>query len=98
VASLAHGFSEIAIATANEPVGKVTTAWGASATIVSKQAVAFVRWNANPVVEKHQLNPQVRSGKIGTLTVSAGRIRTGTDLLLAKPLAGPSFWWRLTRH
>ncbi len=98
VASLAHGFSEIAIASANEPVGKVTTAWGASATIVSKQAVAFVRWNANPVVEKHQLNPQVRSGKIGTLTVSAGRIRTGTDLLLAKPLAGPSFWWRLTRH
>jgi len=98
VASLSSGFSEITVASTNQTIGQLTSAWGASTTIIAKQSIDFVRWNANPVIVKHNLNPTVRSGKIGSLTASAGHIKTGTDLLLAKPLAGPSFWWRLTRH
>ncbi len=98
VASLKNGFNEVRFAGAGKAIGQLHAAWGASATIVTQQNLDFVRWNANPVTEKHQLNPQVRRGKIGHLVVSAGHIRAETDLTLAEPLAGPSFWWRLTRH
>ncbi|HSX07009.1 MAG TPA: hypothetical protein VLG92_04785 [Candidatus Saccharimonadia bacterium] len=98
VASVGRNFSEVAIASAGQTMGQLTSVWGASATIVAKQPVQLVRWSASAVSVKHQLNPQVRSGKIGNLTVSAGHIQKATDLMLAKPLPGPSFWWRLTRH
>lgn len=98
VASLSSGFSEVSIASTNQTMGQLTSAWGASTTIIAKQGIDFVRWNANPVIVQHELNSAIRSGKIGSLTASAGRVKEGTDLLLAKPLASPSFWWRLTRH
>jgi len=98
VASLDHGFSEVSAAKAGQAIGSLRTPWGASVSIITKQSLQLVRWNANPVSEKHQLNASVRSGTIGSLQILAGRKQTKTDLLLAKPLVGPSFWWRLTRH
>ncbi|MEJ0073075.1 MAG: hypothetical protein WDN27_03280 [Candidatus Saccharibacteria bacterium] len=58
----------------------------------------MVRWKATPLTETHQLNAGVRSDTIGTMKLSAGQATSQVQLRLARAVAGPSFWWRLTRH
>lgn len=98
VASLQQGFEQVTVASKGQEVGKTTAAWGASAPIVAQQPLQLVRWKATPLTEIHHLNTNVRSGTVGTMTLSAGKAQSKTNLQLARPLGGPSFWWRLTRR
>jgi D-alanyl-D-alanine carboxypeptidase (penicillin-binding protein 5/6) len=97
-ASLRAGFEPVVIAQNGQTVGKLTAAWGASANITATSDLQVVRWKGTPVSINHQLNPKLRHGTIGELTASAGQPKADTKLLLQHDLAGPSFWWRLTRH
>lgn len=96
--SLAKGFEQVTLASAGQNVGTLRAAWGNTAEIVSDQDLQTVRWKATPLHETHHLDAHVRKGKIGTVKVTAGRAQASTTLSLKRPLAGPSFWWRLTRH
>jgi len=98
VDSLQQGFEPVSAASAGQSVGNLHAAWGASSSIIAKNALQLVRWRTNPVTEVHQIDTRVRSGTIGNLKILAGRIQAQTPLALGKPLAGPSFWWRLTRR
>jgi len=96
-ASLENGFEQVTVSRAGTTVGTMHTAWGGSAPITTAAEVQVIRWKATPVTAKHTLNTHLRSGVIGTLRASAGPSSAQAKLLLAHPIAGPSFWWRLTR-
>lgn len=98
VASQQQGFEQVVITKAGQNVGTVKAAWGASASILSADAVHLVRWKATPITETHKVDPGKRTGTVGNLKVSASRTHAASTLELDHPLAGPSFWWRLTRH
>lgn len=97
-AELQKDFEEVDVTTANQTVGTMETAWGASSPIVTSGALQLVRWKATPLTQTHQIDTQKRQGTVGTVKISAGQVQTKTDLRLSKELTGPSFWWRLTRH
>ena len=96
--SLEHGFEQVTVATAGRSVGTMRAAWGAAAPIVPVDSVRIVRWKATPVTASSHTDTHIRSGNIGSLKASAGPSNAHTSLKLGRPLAPPSFWWRLTRH
>ncbi len=96
--SVRAGFEPVVVASANQSVGNLRSAWGARVAITAASNLQLVRWKGTPLSVKRQLNPALRSGVIGELKVSAGQPQASVKLQLAEPLAGPSFWWRLTRH
>jgi D-alanyl-D-alanine carboxypeptidase (penicillin-binding protein 5/6) len=97
-AALRTNFEPVTVAQAGQPVGSLKSAWGASTAITTTDQLELVRWKGTPLSLKHHVNPALRSGTIGELKASAGQPQASTRLRLATPLAGPSFWWRLTRH
>ncbi len=95
--SFEQGFERITIVPASQTVGTMQTAWGASAAVLTTKSLELTRWKATPITEKHRFDTSLRSGSVGTLRVTAGPNTASTPLRLSHPLAGPSFWWRLTR-
>jgi D-alanyl-D-alanine carboxypeptidase (penicillin-binding protein 5/6) len=98
VDSLQKGFEQVVLSNAGHAVGTMSTAWGQSSQIVTTTPLQLVRWKATPLTEKHTLHTDARSGEVGSMQVAAGQAKTVSVLRLQKPIAGPSFWWRLTRH
>lgn len=98
VASLQGGFEEATLLHAGDSVGTISTAWGQHSALVADSTVQLVRWKATPINSTHTINPKVRSGTMGTIKASAGKAESSTDIKLSHTIAGPSFWWRLTRH
>lgn len=97
-ASAERGFEPVTIASAGQTVGSVRTAWGASSPVTANKSVKLVRWKSVPITQRHRLDTRLRSGEIGTLKAAAGPNSASTSLRLGHTLAGPGFWWRLTRH
>jgi D-alanyl-D-alanine carboxypeptidase (penicillin-binding protein 5/6) len=98
VASLQKDFEQTIVVNMGKSVGTLKTAWGQSSSMVVTQDVQLVRWKATPISSVHDVNPKLRSGVIGTIKVSAGKAQASSDIRLQHTIAGPSFWWRLTRH
>ena len=96
--SMQQGFEQIQALSSRQSVGQLKSAWGATSTIITTDAISLIRWKATPVAETHTVDTSKRTGKVGKITVSAGQVKSDTTLALQQPLAGPSFWWRLTRH
>lgn len=98
VSSAQQGFEQVTLTKQGQAVGSMTTAWGQRSPITTTTALQLVRWKATPLTEKHSVRTDIHSGKVGTMQVAAGQAKTVTTLQLEHSLAGPSFWWRLTRH
>lgn len=96
--SFENGFEQSNIAQAGQVVGTVHTAWGASAPIITTQAMQLVRWKGTPVTIKNQVSTRIRSGTIGRLQAVAGPSAVSSSLRLSYALSNPSFLWRLERH
>lgn len=98
VESLQHGFEQVQIAKAGQALGTLRTAWGSSSSIVSANNLQLVRWKAVPLTERHTVHTDIHSGEVGSLQIAAGQAKSVSTLRLQHAVAGPSFWWRLTRH
>lgn len=96
--SLQRGFEQVTVAAAGQTIGSMDTEWGASAGIRSAAPLQVIRWKGTSITEKHTLHTDVRSGTVGSMQISTGQAKSVSALRLAHDLAGPSFWWRLTRH
>ncbi|HEY4160563.1 MAG TPA: hypothetical protein VGM08_00715 [Candidatus Saccharimonadales bacterium] len=97
-ASTEQGFEQVQVVRAGQTVGTLQARWGASVPIVASKPVSLVRWEATPVTVKHHVDTARRSGTVGTLQAAAGPASATVNLRLVHPLAGPGFWWRLTRR
>ncbi len=96
--SLQQGFEQATVAQAGQAVGSLKTAWGASVAIKAAKPLQVIRWKGTPITEKHTLHTGVRSGEIGSIQISTDQTKSVSALQLARPVSGPNFWWRLTRH
>jgi D-alanyl-D-alanine carboxypeptidase (penicillin-binding protein 5/6) len=97
-ASLEQGFQEVIIAKQGAVIGSIHTAWGVSETITTSGALRIIRWKDTALGESHTFTPSLRKGVIGSLQITAPGASAKTTLQLKQAVAGPSFWWRLTRH
>jgi D-alanyl-D-alanine carboxypeptidase (penicillin-binding protein 5/6) len=81
-------------------VGEVRTAWGETVAVRTTE-VQVIGWPglAVPVdVRPGQPGPQVSAGQnLGALTAHSGLGDVTIDLRADATVAGPSWWWRLTR-
>jgi len=81
-----------------DPVGRVTTAWGATTEVSPATPVKVVGWPGLPVAVKVDTSTpaaDVAAGDVvGTVQAQGVRVelRTGSDT------ADPSLWWRLSRR
>jgi len=96
--SAQKGFQAVTLAGKGQSVGHAQTAWGKTATIRTTSSVSLVRWAATPITETHAVKVSVKTKEAGNFKAYAGHSSAATTLELDHPLAGPSFWWRLTRH
>lgn len=101
VASVPQNFSSVTLATKDKPVATYRAPWGARATAVAANDLTATRWNnqlasVHTVLEAVDVKHQPKS--VGTLYARTPKTNGQVAVVLEKPLAGPSFWWRLTRH
>lgn len=98
VASLQDDFENATVVSAGDSVGTMSTAWGQKSSLVATKTVQLVRWKATPINSTHTVDAKIHSGIVGSIKATAGKADSSTDIRLSHDLAGPSFWWRLTRH
>lgn len=97
-ASLQSGFHQVVAATAGQQLGTMRAAWGASAPIVAARTLQVIRWQGVQLHETHHAHGSTHSGVVGDIELTGGQTEAATSLQLSRNVAGPSFWWRLTRH
>jgi D-alanyl-D-alanine carboxypeptidase (penicillin-binding protein 5/6) len=101
LASARQSFTAITAVAKNQPLATYQAPWGATAHAVAAKGISFVRWNTEPVsvaTEVQSLKPAHQSASLGEVQVRTTREVGSSKVQLDHPLAGPSFWWRLTRH
>jgi D-alanyl-D-alanine carboxypeptidase (penicillin-binding protein 5/6) len=87
---------------AGETVATYSSAWGETTKAVAKKDLSFVAWKGaaiTPKVTLQKTNLSYTEGAaVGSVSATAGTGSGTTDATLTSTLAGPTFWWRLTRH
>ncbi|MDA8071132.1 MAG: D-alanyl-D-alanine carboxypeptidase [Actinomycetota bacterium] len=88
------------LVTKGQKVAEVTTAWGASATVVAAQGFTTMTWPGMQVptdVTVGHLPPSLRRGQqIGTLRLDVGGTTHDIPLVMGANLGGPSIGYKLT--
>jgi D-alanyl-D-alanine carboxypeptidase (penicillin-binding protein 5/6) len=99
LAGVLAGFHEVTLATAGEPFGSYTTAWGETTRLVAAQDASVVVWSDTPVATSVTAD-DVGVAKRGTDVGEA--VFTVRDEVLTVPLEldatidDPGGWWRVT--
>jgi D-alanyl-D-alanine carboxypeptidase (penicillin-binding protein 5/6) len=93
-------FQTTRVVRAGQTVGKVITAWGSSSNIVADKTIAITAWSGTTIpalTSKSDVSLPANAGAdIGGLELTFQGKTESTDLKLAKQIAGPDAWWRLT--
>jgi D-alanyl-D-alanine carboxypeptidase (penicillin-binding protein 5/6) len=101
VASLRAGFEQRTIVRADQTLATYTAPWGAGTKAVADKTSEAILWKGNAgqtTYTASSITAGQKDSTVGSLTFDAEGIRAATPVVLKKPLPGPSFWWRLTRH
>ncbi len=101
LASVPQNFSNVKLMAKGQKVATYHAPWGTSATAVAGADLTATRWNAqlasvHTVLENVDATNQPKS--VGTVYARTPKTSGQVAVVLDKPLEGPSFWWRLTRH
>ncbi|HUS26276.1 MAG TPA: hypothetical protein VMY99_02940 [Nevskiaceae bacterium] len=100
-ASAKANFETKTLVKANQPLGNLTTKWGATAPITARQDVTIVAWKGIPATPKLSLQPlhgAVQAGdSVGTITASSGTSHVSSPVIATKSTVAPTLWWRLAR-
>ncbi|HVC36449.1 MAG TPA: hypothetical protein VNE40_03350 [Candidatus Dormibacteraeota bacterium] len=101
LAAAQANFSEQTVISAGNVVGYVNTPWGTSVNIVAAKSLAAFGWKGTPFSLSLSLEPQkapLASGQVvGKLMLApaVGNTPEETAVVLQRPLAPPSWQWRL---
>jgi D-alanyl-D-alanine carboxypeptidase (penicillin-binding protein 5/6) len=100
VKSAAQNYEVVPYVSARQSVGTLHTAWGATTPVITDKALEITRLKSTPLYThtSTETTPTLNTGSVGTIELRGGDTRTGTTISQAAPVAGPSLWWRLTRH
>ena len=97
--SLRAGFHEVSVAEDDEKVGRYTTPWGASATMVLGSSASVFTYSDTKITST-MTTSTLKTGKdgekVGSVTWKAGTSTVTVPVVLQGSIAPPSAWWRLT--
>lgn len=97
--SLKAGFHEVSVAEDDEKVGRYTTPWGASATMVLGSSASVFTYSDTKITST-MTTSTLKTGKdgekVGSVTWKAGTSTVTVPVVLQGSIAPPSAWWRLT--
>ncbi len=84
-----------------QPVGMLTTAWGATAPVVTAGPASLPAWSGLPIKAEAAVAPPPPGTPLGTpvgsLSLEVGANKRDVVVQTSETLSGPSWWWRLTR-
>ncbi|MEO7721080.1 MAG: D-alanyl-D-alanine carboxypeptidase [Pseudolysinimonas sp.] len=97
--SLKAGFHEVPVAEDGEKVGRYSTPWGASATMVLGSSASVFTYS-NAKITSTMTTSTLKTGndgeKVGSVTWKAGTSTVTVPVLLQGNIRPPTAWWRLT--
>ncbi len=99
LSSIRSGFHEVPVSAAGQEIGAFTTAWGASATLVLRDAASVLTWSDTPIVASLSTTAPVtfRDGEeVGVMTWTAGPNTATSVVEVEGEIEPPTEWWRLT--
>ncbi len=100
VQAMPAGFTQITPIKAGQQLGTVTSAWGASASVVAAKSISFVQWRGSSVstdLTTAKIGKKLSSQEVvGSMAITSNQQSYNTNLVANSSLAGPSLWWRLT--
>ncbi|WP_239065978.1 D-alanyl-D-alanine carboxypeptidase family protein [Microbacterium hibisci] len=97
--SIRAGFHDVPVATRDQHVGTLTTAWGSSARLVVAGFAAIFTWSDTPIsVEMTTTTPKTyEDGEVvGSITWTAGPNTVSVPVEIEGTIEPPTDWWRLT--
>lgn len=98
VASLTDDFEKITYVHAGQRIGTARTQWGTVAPVVVSRDASVVRWRANKIWSTDKITPPdaTQTGQIGTLSILTNGSNSSTPIIISKPAAQPTLFWRIT--
>lgn len=97
--SIRAGFHEVPLAKRDQPVGTITTRWGASAQIVVSDYATIFTWSDTPIaVEMTTTTPKTYTDgeEVGSITWTAGPNTVTVPIEIDGAIVPPTDSWRLT--
>jgi len=100
VRAVPDGFTETTAIKANQQMGKITSAWGASVPVEAEKSISFAQWRGNSttahVTSKPVGSKVSKQAVIGSATVTSQGQSYTINLVAGSDLARPGLWWRLS--
>jgi D-alanyl-D-alanine carboxypeptidase (penicillin-binding protein 5/6) len=98
VSSLGDEFPTTVVASRNERVGTLRTAWGATTDIVALDDLSLQHWSGSTLYTYHETHsvPGTQSETVGTLNVKSDGRKATVKIGIQSPASGPSVLWRIT--
>jgi D-alanyl-D-alanine carboxypeptidase (penicillin-binding protein 5/6) len=99
IKTVKSGFTAVKLTSAGEPFATYTTLWGATARAVAARSQSVVVWkgtNVDSTISTSKVVTSVKGLTVGSITFDVGGTSIAVPLKLDKPIADPSFWWRVT--
>ncbi len=99
LASVSVAYRSVRVATSGQSFGKITTAWGQSATVVAQQSASLTAWSNAAVkssVALRRFDSAVDGDVVGTATYTVGTKKVTVPLVLKGEITGPDWFWKLT--
>jgi D-alanyl-D-alanine carboxypeptidase (penicillin-binding protein 5/6) len=92
-------FRLVQVSNANDKVGEYTTAWGASSTVVAKNALSLPVWNGSQAKINNNLikisGATDAGAKVGTISITSSQRTAAVPVVLQQKIPGPSVFWRI---
>lgn len=100
VQSAPANFERVVYAQKNQRIGEVSTEWGAAEPVRMSSQLDILRWKDMEIRANASTTKDItlETTELGKVTLKTGEHEVSADIGLDRPLAGPSWWWRLMRH
>lgn len=99
LASVSVAYRSVRVATQGESIGKITTAWGQTATVKAQQSASLTAWSSAAVTSKvtmMRVSSAVDGDIVGTVTYTIGAKKVSVPLVLKGEISPPDWFWKLT--
>jgi D-alanyl-D-alanine carboxypeptidase (penicillin-binding protein 5/6) len=99
LASVSVAYRSVRVVTQGESFGKITTAWGESATVMAQQSASLTAWSSALVsssVSMKRVSSAVDGDVVGTATYTVGTKKVSVPLVLKGEITPPDWFWKLT--
>ena len=104
IQSIKSGFHVVQLVGAGTVVGRYSTPWKSSASVVTASGATALTWSDAPITPTMTIRPLTitadtsasEGSTVGSLVFAVNGVATTVPLKLGGTISGPDGWWRLT--